>query len=127
MRIPEGIRVDSQALRTALGPQAAADLANILRSIHAALVPVLHHGLELGQNLGEAVSGVTDVVADAQSSLTHNLGRPAKYLWLTPEIPSAAFNNCFFYWEPGDYTAWTDTTVYFRASKSAVVYRGFVI
>lgn len=129
MRIPEALPpLTYVSLLRTLKPEGVADLSRVLRSFQASVMAVLHNGLELGDNFGEAVTGTTSATAHNQNTVAHNLGRLPKFLWLMAEAdPATDAFPIQFYWTPSDYTSWSTTLAYFRCNQPSIVYRGFVI
>jgi hypothetical protein len=107
---------------------AITDLYNWIALIVSQFRNAVNGGMELGENLGEAVTGTTNATAHGQVVVNHGLQRKPKYLWVTPETdPATTQFPVVFYWKPDDYTAWSDTAVYFRCNQPSVGYRGFVV
>ena len=104
-------------------------LLAIVRDLYGDIRDAINGQLELTENMGAMITGVTGA-GNATNDVAHILGRPPVYVWLTPEMDiTATVPVPVFYWRSTDRTTalWTSTSIRFRCNAATITYRGWVI
>lgn len=116
------------SLMQAVGPAGLADLFTYLMFMYQPIQTAINGGLEMSENLGTEISGISSPTAHTANVVPHSLGRVAKFLWVMAEAdPGVDQFPITFYWTPTDYAGWTTTQASFRVNQPSIGYRGFIV
>jgi hypothetical protein len=117
-----------ESLQGAIGPAGLQDLYTYLLFMYQPIQTAINGGLEMSENLGTPISGLSAATAHDQNLVPHTLGRVPSFLWVMAEAdPAVDQFPITFYWTPTDYAGWTTTQASFRVNQPSIGYRGFIV